>query len=408
MAAGLGFKTFNTGDVLSAADVNGYLMQGVLVFADAAARTAAITSPQEGQVSFLKDTNSTEYYSGSAWVAIGGSVPTSLEFTAGKNKIINGDFGVNQRGFTSTTTSYTFGFDRFKLITNDGTGTYSAQTFTLGTAPVTGYEGKNFAQIATTGQSATSAYTFLQQPVESVRTFANQTVVLSFWAKASSGTPKLFAEAGQYFGGSGGSSEVNTAFGTATLSTSWTRYSFSVTIPSISGKTIGTAGDDALLINFWTSAGTNFNARTNSLGIQTTTIQIWGIQLEAGSTATSFQTATGTIQGELAACQRYYVQFGGDAAYQRLANGSWTNTTNLGAMLFLPVTMRIAPSTLTYGTLTTYDGSSFYSISSLTIDAASKNTVQMNAVTASSTQFRFGQLLTNNSTSGYLGLSAEL
>jgi hypothetical protein len=72
MAAGLGFKTFNTGDVLSAADTNGYLMQGVLVFADATARTAAITSPEEGQVSFLKDTNSTEFYDGSAWVAIGG------------------------------------------------------------------------------------------------------------------------------------------------------------------------------------------------------------------------------------------------------------------------------------------------------------------------------------------------
>jgi hypothetical protein len=73
MAAGLGFKTFVTGEVLTAADTNGYLMQGVNVFANAAARTAAITSPQEGQMSFLKDTNSTEYYSGSAWVAVGGS-----------------------------------------------------------------------------------------------------------------------------------------------------------------------------------------------------------------------------------------------------------------------------------------------------------------------------------------------
>jgi hypothetical protein len=67
MAAGLGFKTFNTGDVLSAADTNGYLMQGVLVFADAAARNAAITSPQEGQFAYLKDTNVTTYYTGSAW-----------------------------------------------------------------------------------------------------------------------------------------------------------------------------------------------------------------------------------------------------------------------------------------------------------------------------------------------------
>ena len=69
MAAGLGFKTFTTGEVLKAADTNGYLMQGVLVFASSAARAAAITSPQEGQYSYLKDTNSTEYYDGAAWIA---------------------------------------------------------------------------------------------------------------------------------------------------------------------------------------------------------------------------------------------------------------------------------------------------------------------------------------------------
>ena len=72
MAAGLGFKDFVTGEVLTAADVDGYLMQGIWVFANAAARTSAVTSPQEGNYSFLKDTNSTEYYDGSAWVAVGG------------------------------------------------------------------------------------------------------------------------------------------------------------------------------------------------------------------------------------------------------------------------------------------------------------------------------------------------
>jgi hypothetical protein len=71
MAAGLGFKTFNTGDVLSAADVNGYLMQGVLVFASTAARDAAITAPAEGQFAFTKDTNGLWYYDGAAWVASG-------------------------------------------------------------------------------------------------------------------------------------------------------------------------------------------------------------------------------------------------------------------------------------------------------------------------------------------------
>jgi hypothetical protein len=74
MAAGLGYKEFTTGDVLTAADANGYLAsQVVMVFASAAARTSAIASPQEGMISYLKDTNSTEYYSGSAWVAIGGA-----------------------------------------------------------------------------------------------------------------------------------------------------------------------------------------------------------------------------------------------------------------------------------------------------------------------------------------------
>ena len=71
MAAGLGFKTFTTGEVLTSADVNGYLMQGVLVFASEAARDAAITSPQEGQFAFTKDNNSLWYYSGAAWVASG-------------------------------------------------------------------------------------------------------------------------------------------------------------------------------------------------------------------------------------------------------------------------------------------------------------------------------------------------
>jgi hypothetical protein len=71
MAAGLGYKEFSTGDVLTAADANGYLAsQVVMVFASAAARTSAITSPQEGMISFRKDADALEYYSGAAWVAV--------------------------------------------------------------------------------------------------------------------------------------------------------------------------------------------------------------------------------------------------------------------------------------------------------------------------------------------------
>lgn len=80
MAAGLGFKTFATGDVLTAADTNGYLMQGVLVFASAATRDAAITAPQAGQTAYLKDSNTIVSYSGSAWVTkSGGSSPLTTK-----------------------------------------------------------------------------------------------------------------------------------------------------------------------------------------------------------------------------------------------------------------------------------------------------------------------------------------
>jgi hypothetical protein len=113
MAAGLGFKTFTTGEVLTAADVNGYLMQGVLVFASAAARTSAITSPQEGQYSFLKDTNALEYYDGAAWV--GAPVGDITGITTGTDSGLSG-------GVTSGTAIL-----RLKLEFDAETGT----TYTL-------------------------------------------------------------------------------------------------------------------------------------------------------------------------------------------------------------------------------------------------------------------------------------
>jgi hypothetical protein len=109
---------------------------------------------------------------------------TAAPFAAGKNRIINGNFAVNQRNFSSTTTSGTFGFDRWFLAYSGGTGTYSKQSFTPGTAPVSGYEGEFFARIVTASQSAAGDYATLQQKIEDVRTFAGQTITYSFWAKA--------------------------------------------------------------------------------------------------------------------------------------------------------------------------------------------------------------------------------
>ena len=276
-------------------------------------------------------------------------VPQSNYFVAGKNKIINGDFAINQRGFSSTTfstaTFNSYGFDRFSTNNNgDGTTTASLQTFTPGTAPVAGYEGKNFYRAVTAGFTNAASRSDIVQPIESVRTFANQTIVISFWAKAGSGSPKIGVELQQVFGTGGSpSSGVNTPVGAITIETNWQRYSISLPVPSIAGKTIGTDNNDFVYIRFWFNAGSDSATRASSIGIQNNTFDIWGVQVEAGSVATPFTTASGTIGGELALCQRYYWR---DTSFQSSGgvqsafdNNVWFSLQNFNA-----VPMRATPT----------------------------------------------------------------
>jgi hypothetical protein len=118
MAAGLGFKTFTTGEVLTAGDVNGYLMQGINVFASSAARAAAITSPQEGQYSYLKDTNALEYYDGAAWV--GAPVGDITGVTAGVGITGGGTSGTVTVTNDMATTITAAG----DIVVGTGSGTY--------------------------------------------------------------------------------------------------------------------------------------------------------------------------------------------------------------------------------------------------------------------------------------------
>jgi len=105
MAAGLGFKDFVTGEVLTAADVDGYLMQGVWVFASAAARDAAVTSPQEGNFAYLKDTNATTYYTGSAWASVaGGKVLQVVSATSTTTTTTTSATYTDATGITATIT----------------------------------------------------------------------------------------------------------------------------------------------------------------------------------------------------------------------------------------------------------------------------------------------------------------
>ena len=346
------------------------------------------------------------------WAADAGA-PTSLGYAAGKNRIINGDFNVNQRALTSTTTSGTYGHDRWLFNYSTGTVTYSNQAFTAGTAPVAGYEATQFAQIVTSGQSATSANTLFDQRIEDVRTFAGQTATLSFWAKAGSGTQSIAVEIGQSFGTGGSpSADVNTYAGKTAITTSWARYSITVAIPSISGKTVGTTANTSFLNSrFWLSAGTDFNARTGSLGVQNATIQIWGVQLEAGSTATAFQTATGTIQGELAACQRYYWRSAGGSNYAYAGtSGMGNGVSQMYAVTSFPVTMRIAPSSVDYANIAIHDSVTVMAVTTATISDATTTGMRwfVNTASTSNVFARPNFLINNNNSAGYLAFNAEL
>jgi hypothetical protein len=105
-----------------------------------------------------------------------------------------------------------------------------------------------------------------------------------------------------------------------------------MTLPSIAGKTIGTNSFLQIVI-----AG---------LPNSVFTLDIWGVQLEAGSTASNFQTATGTKQGELAACQRYLPAFTTSAS-GTIVGGYAYATNNAIYCLPLPVNARVAPTGIT-------------------------------------------------------------
>jgi hypothetical protein len=295
MAVGLPLKTtYADGDVYSASDVN--------------------------------DTNGT----------INAFVPTGK--AAGVNKIINGDYGVWQRGTSFTATNATlYSADRF-IGVSDATFTQSRQTFTAGAAPVAGYEGQYFFRNA---KSAGGSYFSIDQRIEDVRTFAGQTVTFSFWLKSSAATT-IRLRLSQNFG-SGGSASVDNTATDFTSTTSWVRYSKTFTLASISGKTIGTSSYlNAAIINVTASA---------------VDLDIWGVQLESGSTATAFQTATGTIQGELAACQRYYQKsYSTETApatnttlpgLQFSQGGNVSTASGVGHVTFKSE-MRVAPSVTVY------------------------------------------------------------
>lgn len=269
---------------------------------------------------------------------LGGAI---TPFLAGRNKIINGDFAISQRGTSFTNPNGVYTLDRWIIVADGGSWTKAVtqETFTPGTAPVAGYEGSKFIRINQSVAGSGGNYNVLYQHIEDVRSFAGQKVVLSFWAKASSSISMRLAPSSYQYFGSGGSSPVATDYSGAApaLTTSWQRFTATATIPSLAGKTIGTSS--SLTVEFQLPVNTTFS------------IDIWGVQLEAGSVATPFTTASGSIGGELALCRRYLPAFN-----VGLNISGFSYATNAAAYnLVFDVPARVAPTGMTVsGTINAY------------------------------------------------------
>ena len=223
-------------------------------------------------------------------------------FQSFRNKIINGNFDIWQRG-TSTSTSNAYCADRFKSESSGTTFTTSRQSFTLGQTDVPN-EPTYYHRTVVTSVAGASNYCLIGQPIESVSTLANNTVTVSFWAKADA-SKNIAMEFLQNFGTGGSpSANVNTiGVTTCALTTTWTKFIIPVEIPSISGKTIGTNNNDYLAVYFWLNAGSTFNARTNSLGQASGTYEFSQLQIEKGTVATPFEMRP--LATELNLCHRY-------------------------------------------------------------------------------------------------------
>lgn len=403
--AGLGRKTFVATEVLTAANVNGYLMdQTVMKYANTTAASSAVgTALSEGMTFYLSDTDEQVYHNGTTFAKQNGTT----------NAIINGAFDIWQRGTAAVTTS-TFSADRWSFY-GQGSGTgHSAtrQTFTPGAAPVTGYESEFYYQDVITSGSDANTQLLMLQKIEDVRKFAGETVTMSFWAKATSGTPKIGAELYQDFG-SGGSAAVSGTGQSATLSTSWARYSFTFAVPSITGKTIGTGS--SLYANIWFSAGSTWNTRSGSVGLQSATFQVWGVQLEAGSVATPFKRNAPSIQAELAACQRYYQRFNSINTYGLFGFGKGYSTGVLNLVFSLPVQMRTTPNLIETSAMSTIQyetgATSGNTPTSITLNAFTSTPSIVGADLNKSASFTTGAfyfIQANNSASAYIAFGAEL
>lgn len=395
--AGAGYKAWSAGDVLTASDVNTYLMQqSVMTFAGTAARASAVAAPSEGMTSYRTDSNVLEAYDGSNWVPFTSLTPNSL---TNKNGLINGSMEVWQRGTASATATLNtrnYLADRW-YVNPAGASCTQAQSATVPTGSLGRYS------LAVTGATSTTTVNVGQRIEASVIRQYKQQVTFSAWVYNGTGaaiTPSLLV------GTPAAADDFTTVTNRLTqvlascADAAWTKVLFTF---DASGYT-----------NIANGAQVELQFASGTLNANTKSVRVTELQLEVGSAVTPFEYEP--LETTLRKCQRYYYRINPSNAYSKYGVGLCTSASQAVIVVPFPVQMRAAISSTidqnsTASKLSVYDGTAttYAGNAAITLDQANTSNCSLIFSTgATLTVSRPVILQSNNNTDSFLGFTAEL
>jgi hypothetical protein len=325
------------------------------------------------------------------------------------NPVINGGFDIWQRGTSSavTSSSYTYyGTDRWQTYRGSTGGTISRQV----TGDTTNLPNIQYCMRVQRDSGTTSTSFF--QPInnfESINSipFAGKTVTYSFYARAganysaaSNGLNGFLitgtgTDQNANFGYTGGATQILVS---ATLTTTWQRFTGTATLPATT-----------------TQIGVGFSFTPTGTAGANDYFEVTGVQVDLGTytatTAPTFRRNGATIQGELAACQRYYYRSTPGSSYGSYGWGTSQSTSNVRGAINLPVAMRIVPASMDFSNLrVVLYGTAGYTVSGATYSSSDSTqyVAQADFTASGLTQNLTFGITNNNNTAGYIGFSAEL
>lgn len=349
-----------------------------------------------------------------------GSNNVGLSF---KNRILNGDFGIDQRnaGASVTPTDGAYTLDRWKMLMYNSASKYTVQQNAGSVTPPAGFS--NYM-----GITSSSAYSVastdlygIQQRIEGFNTAdfnwgtANAaTVTLSFWVRSS-----LTGTFGGAIQNSGGNRSYPFSY-TISAANTWEQKSITIA-GDTSGTWVGSTNGIGMVVYLMIGTGSTFSGTAGAwaagefysatgavsvVGTSGATFYITGVQLEVGSVATSFDYLPYTT--ELQLCQRYYWRtIGSGSTYPAVGAGGYISTTNFSAFIPYPVQMRATP-TFSISSDLYIPIVGFPSVTAISANYANQYSARLEFTTSTSVAGYGGSVALNNSTASFIAASAEL